>query len=586
MKRFMLVLIAVLLLLALSSSALALTRQEALDTSKSMVTEVYGYRPEDAAQFEFTLTDENTHWLVTYYPKAHPNWLFYEEVSKEYDQSLKTVTPFDNDYRYYPGLGSVMYVLNAAKDGGWFLKWDAAAMDAMQASINNTQIKVNRELQTGLGTHTITAAQAVQAFFESCFGDSFGWSQALEEFRDEVLAQYSLEPEGAFKPIVEQGVTSYTIQGERLGVEITHFVGETPDMLKAVLAHPALEGWTLLCGAVKDYKTDISLYQTSGLAAFEKDGQRLLAALWKEGESWKIAPVGAKALLPDRELHIIADPMTGFVLDYPISETEGEQFTVIARLRQLENAPGYHALCRMISYRCYNETTGDGVTISIEPFETINSDYGWYHVTTYTPGQPRREETFEKALPLYLDYIDAQTFPKTAEDCAKATGYTLPDNYAITAGVHLRQKTSSRSTDLGMYNPGAIVEVLDMQPGDPHEWAHVRIGDMEGYMSSVYLHDSGTDSIRKYMGYWPMSVAMTRKDVSLKEGTGWFDGTKTQLPAGTKMHVLASIGSWLHVMIPSEGQPGWLMDMNGTDGYVKADDVVMAATSVQLDWLK
>jgi hypothetical protein len=49
--------------------------------------------------------------------------------------------------------------------------------------------------------------------------------------------------------------------------------------------------------------------------------------------------------------------------------------------------------------------------------------------------------------------------------------------------------------------------------------------------------------------------------------------------------VIAVLGDWLHVVIP-QGEPGWMMDVNGTDGYVKASDVMEAATSVQLDWME
>ena len=81
-------------------------------------------------------------------------------------------------------------------------------------------------------------------------------------------------------------------------------------------------------------------------------------------------------------------------------------------------------------------------------------------------------------------------------------------------------------------------------------------------------------------------MATATVDTALKAGTGWFDKTLSDLPAGTRLRVLAEQGGWLHVAV-ADGPMGWLALTDGLeDGYVKAADVRMAATEAQLDWME
>ena len=59
-----------------------------------------------------------------------------------------------------------------------------------------------------------------------------------------------------------------------------------------------------------------------------------------------------------------------------------------------------------------------------------------------------------------------------------------------------------------------------------------------------------------------------------------------ELPSGTRLRVLAEQGGWLHVAV-ADGPMDWLALTAGLeDGYVKAADVLIAATEAQLDWLE
>ena len=79
-------------------------------------------------------------------------------------------------------------------------------------------------------------------------------------------------------------------------------------------------------------------------------------------------------------------------------------------------------------------------------------------------------------------------------------------------------------------------------------------------------------------------VAKAKKEIEVKNGTGWFDGSAGTFPAGTRMHVIFEDGDWLYVDIP-QGEMNWMMDPEGTFGYVRKSDVIQAATACHLDWM-
>ena len=191
-------------------------------------------------------------------------------------------------------------------------------------------------------------------------------------------------------------------------------------------------------------------------------------------------------------------------------------------------------------------------------------------------------------LPLFLDFWDISAFPRTEAAFYEAEGDVLPDGLGVVTGVRLRRETSTRSDILGDYFSGVTVEVLEELPGDPYPWYHVRIGRTEGYMSGIYVAYPGSvcsmEPLQNESSLPPMATATV--DTALKAGTGWFDKTLADLPAGTRLRVLAEQGGWLHVAV-ADGHMDWLALTAGLeDGYVKAADVLIAATEAQLDWLE
>ena len=376
----------------------------------------------------------------------------------------------------------------------------------------------------------------------------------------------------------------------QLNVTVTEYLGDTPDALTQAFSHPLLTGWESLSGAMLSCERIGENIQATdrGLTAFGKGDKRLLVMLIRgpKDTEWRIIPVGEQALLRNRDFYITANAdKFEFTIEYPISGVESESFRCELMAVGTEDAP--MRLLKLLEYRYDNHATGSIILVKSSLRPTDGTPF-WFHVTTYTSGQPIQREIIPALATSYLDLIDVELFPKNADACRQAAmnGPKIPYDYGVVSGVHLRSKPSSRSDDLGTYASSTLVKVLETLPGDPMPWYRVRIGQTDGYMSSNYVRFETTeDKISALSQYIPLKVAKATMAIELKSGTGWTDKKIMDLPQGTKMHVVAAIGDWLHVIIP-QGQISWIMDIEGTGGYVNADDVVQAASSIQLDWLE
>ena len=236
----------------------------------------------------------------------------------------------------------------------------------------------------------------------------------------------------------------------------TEFVGEAPDELAQAFAHPKLEGWDLLCGALwtldePGMKGDIP--DDYGFAAFGRGDERQLVMLHcgSADKPWSLSPVGDKALLKGRDLSIVCvDDDRSFSIVYPVSAKESERFGITIQRTAAED----WFLCRLLEYRRVNEETSDAVLIDNRDMEGRSTD-AWYRVIVYEKGRAVKAEQYPAYVSGFLDHIDADAFPKTAEACAAVKGYTVPEGYGVSCGVHLRKSTSSRSADLGLFNQSA-----------------------------------------------------------------------------------------------------------------------------------
>ena len=575
MKRtFGIVLTALLLIpcVALGTSL----RDDALRYAKSCLTEVYGYTAEDADAFTFEIQESDDGVTVTYF--NHPGWEY--RVTRSADGSLSATSPFVTVplYDAYPGESSVRQGLYAARENGWFTRWDDESVrSGMAAWLKQWGITPTPALADGMANGSLTAAQALSEYFLSCYGPESAWPQALTEWRDEELDSYGFVSEPVSQP--SEGVRTYPLED----VQVTEFSGETPPELASALSNPNLSGWTPGSGAYVVRQG----HESTGLTVFERGEERMLCSLWHGADGWFFLPVGDKVLLPGREVTVRYGGGGAFELCYPISDAESESFSVtpIARAASENHTLRY---CRLNGYVYENADTGAFFQIDSKTGDAGVSCH-WYRMTSRaSAGQAATVSYTPVLLPLFLDFWDISAFPRTEAAFYEAEGDVLPDGLGVVTGVRLRRETSTRSDILGDYFGGVPVEVLEELPGDPDPWYRVRIGSIEGYMSSRYVDFPGSpctmSPLQNSVALPPMAAVTV--DTALKAGTGWFDKTLADLPAGTRLRVLAEQGDWLHVTV-ADGPMGWLALTDGLeDGYVKAADVRMAATEAQLDWME
>lgn len=561
MKKWIALLLAAALLAA-TPAACALTGQEALDKVSGYLTEVYGYTPQQAQDFQATATRQDQGWLIRFASAQHPEWM-YTAIWEEGRPGIREVqTPFQpqSGFQAYPGESAVREGLNRAKENGWFASWNAASLQALKEYMAEAGITPCTALAQGLALENIGAGTALHEYFVSCYGDENGWTKELRQWHDAELAIYGLAVQEEQWP--ERGVVTWDQTFGAQTYRTVRFVEAVPAELKQAFAHPRLEGWNCLCGAIRQTGT---LYGF-GLAVFEKPGERLLLALRCDQDSaaWTPFPVSRCALYTDRPVYVQPDDgLHEMTLVYQNSETETERLTV-----SVTNLPENAVDASLSRYIRMDQASGSGFALRFD--HDIRG-------VTYENHQPVCEEQLGEKIPRLMSLLEMEAFPATMEDWKNAPPL-IPEGYAMISGVHLRQKTSSRSRDLGEYNPGVLVKVLGEEPGDPYAWVRVQVGRAQGYMSSCYVV-AGSVTSRT------LPVARARKEIPLKSATGWLSSTVQRVPQGTLMHVLAQCpGGWLHVSIPRDN-PGLMMDPDGVDGYVRKRDVVLGATPLALEWM-
>ena len=561
MKR-MLLLAAVLAMI----TGIALAEYDPIQGAKNNLTEVFNYTVEEAENFEF---EDNGIDTVRFWPKEHPDWvytLFYDSYG-----STGGDTPFYKEkYTLYPGEGVVNEVLRRAREENWWVEWNDGARAAYQQLIIDQDLSYNESMLDAIQNPNATGADALQAFLTRCYGPEYQWTPALVSLRDEILQQNGLTMPVEKQP--EAGIKAWQLQ-ERNGATITRtsFYRETPEQLKAAFSHPRLAGWQCLCGALwqndGQFRDHPHTPYGLGLAAFEKDGERLLVILDNDKDQWTVIPVGENALYRDADL-MIRNADYGFSIEYTLSDSE----TACFQVRVTNKKDGGRAYCQIMQY---DRVQKDGEALRIQQ----NSYGDGWTASLYANGE--RSATASKRLELssFMGVMDIREFPTTMAEFEQDRPSLLPAGCGRTEGVHLRAKTSSRSKDLGTFVPGALIPILEELPGDPNPWYRTDVGGLKGYVSSNYVKKDSNSIL------YPQIVAQTKKAVSLKRGTGLLDGTVTELSAGTKMHLVLEDGGWYYVCVPRE-EIGCLMDVQGTYGWLKKDDVITAGMACQLDWME
>ena len=556
-------LLFILLILFLLLPAAVAEKVDLTAWAQTYLTESLGYSKEEAKDFVFEAQPDGS---LRFWPQAHPSWV-YITYTNEIGHPLCDI-PFATGFTGTKDENTIRDLLKLANEKGWFRHWDGQAHEAFMDAMKENAVRFNTDIYFAQ-----TGCQAVQAFFECCYGPDAMWPDALTELRDSVLAQNDLTwQETPFHvPGVRRTRRLPTVSDD-VERTLTLFDSAAPEELAEAFAAPFLAGWTVQSGAAVYYAyQDEKQNSGFGLAAFEKDGKRQLALLTARENQWSAVPLGENALYPTGDYRVtFGRYQNSLAIQYSLNEGETAAFYVDLYLATKTSPEmGY---CRIENYEYTNRKTKEAVWIDVS---TINQPTWYQELFPYPDGTKYPTVPF----PAYLGQVPISEFPTTLQEAKDYTYPGLPENCTLSSSVNLRTQTSSQSRSLGVLKAWSVLPVLETLPGTSYPWIHTKVGFLEGYVASNYT--LGGVSFSPVMA--PQPVAKAKREITLKNGTGLFAGTVASFPAGTKMHVVMEDSDWLYVDVP-RGEMEYLMDPEGAFGYVKKEDVLMASMICMLDW--
>ena len=555
-------LILLTLILTLTVSPVLAEERGLLPYAMDNLTEVYGYLSDEVKDFVFEPQADGS---LAFWPKAHPGWV-YTAFFNAFGQ-VDGATPFHTGYTGYCGENAVRDLLRNIRDNRWIASWTEENKAALLDACLEENVRISTDLYL-----SESAAQALQAFFESCYGPTAGWTDALFELRDSVFEEYGLTvDETPFHVYGVRRISRRNIYQSDLTRTYTLFEGEYPDELKAAFSDPHLSGWACFGGALSFDESREKPGEGSGfgLAAFEKGEKRQLVQLASRDGQWTAYPLGTNALYPTGDYRVTYDLQhNAFTVQYRLNDDETATFFLSLGRIGREGIPLNYT--SIDSYERINRKTGEAVWISLG-----NSGMPTWQKELTPDGMPYPVANF----PCYLGVTPITEFPTTLEAARQSVFPGMPEGYVYSVGVNLRTQRSSRSATHGVLKAGTLLPVLERLPGDPSEWIRTKVGFLEGFVTATYVHEGQSRSAQLNV----LPVAEAQEEIPLKKGTGLFDGTVQTLPAGTKMHVIIENDDWLYVDVP-QGEIEFLMDVDGAFGYVRKADVTFLSIIPGLDW--
>ncbi len=350
------------------------------------------------------------------------------------------------------------------------------------------------------------------------------------------------------------------------GTVITTFDTELPDDLAAALQ---ANGYAAECLCGVDWH---SASRFAWVVQQQENGRNVIALnKWPSGD-WQVASLGSRLLPAEGGFTLDCDGWSpSMLLQAPLSDGGTENFTF------QPSGDKTQTYWRMTEYRA-NHPDGSGEHIYYEnaPAAEDGLRYRFVVETTNAGGEAHRAG-YRWLTDGLADDFDFATFPRTQEQLAAATeaswaGLTDSD-IGCCLGCNLRAEPSTNAKILGYYNGYTLLRILEEVPGEKDAWFRVRIGDVEGYMFSRYVWRSSNEAFLRNE-YPPLYVGETVRSTPFLSSPY---GEMTQsFEAGMRFHVMGQTDDgWLHVMLPRDGLH-WLMDMDGTSGYVRQSAVALA----------
>lgn len=368
-----------------------------------------------------------------------------------------------------------------------------------------------------------------------------------------------LLPAAAFGEIAVETISE---AGGKLATNRYTFADEVPQVVMDQLAMHGYEDVRCLSGLalerlVLEYpEGQENAYRSSdALMIVEKDGAySLLGLRWHfaDQKGW-LGDYGSLGLALDKGFHLRFEPGALQTADFALT-AECEGIVRTWRMNVTEQNVWYIASC---------ETPG-GETVRWSEFDggfELNDGLHW---ACWWP-QLEGMESF-------------QEYPVTAEEAvqlAEGSWDGVALEKLVVIGGNLREKPTGKSRSFGVARGHVLGEVLGEQPGVYEPWYQVRVGNTVGWVSGSYVHFLAEEFGNGMGGLLrPLDVAVVRENVPLRYSLDDHT-TVMMLEAGAQVQVLSQSGDdWLHVVVPT-ARATRCMDMNGTYGYVRLDEVEM-----------
>lgn len=352
------------------------------------------------------------------------------------------------------------------------------------------------------------------------------------------------------------------------------FEGEPTREAKAIFGSLLREGDVPICGTMfmEHYRdTPGKTNRGAALLAVRREGKILLMGADKESDApWQAGIETDSFLPPDAQFEITCEPMgTKYVSYAHLALSVGNE--VFALRTQSSGA--------LYLYE-YRRKEADGSEFVIDCYSSA------FRCARREDGADTALHDPEGGLPTRLCAWTLDSFTGTAEEidawiAAHPTGEM--DDVGYTSAVNLREKPTGKSKSWGRYS--AKVKILGQQPGLEVPWYNVRVGNLDGWVSGVYLQTQ--KNTRDYewasSAYAVLQVCRAKKETALLQRP---DGERVkEIPEGTLMHVIEENDGWLHVIVP-RGEIAWQTDWDGTYGFIRKADAAIGVSIADAIWKK
>lgn len=350
------------------------------------------------------------------------------------------------------------------------------------------------------------------------------------------------------------------------------YTGELPIAAKAIFGSLLREGDEPICGTMflEHYRnTPGKTNRGAALLAVRREGNILLMGADKESDApWQAGIETDSFLPPDARFEITCVPMGETYVTYAhLALCVGE---AVFELRTQSSGALY--------LYAYRRKEADGSEFVIDCYNSV------FRCSQRKEGHDTILHDPDGGLPTRLCAWTLDSFPDTPEKIdawLAAHPADAPDDVGYTAAVNLREQPTGKSKSWGKYS--AKVKILGQKPGLEVPWYHVRVGNLEGWVSGIYLETQ--KNTRDYewaaSAYAVLQVGRTKNETALLQRP---DGAVVKTVAeGTLLHVIEENDGWLHVILP-RGEISWQTNWDGTYGFIRKKDAAVGVSKADAIW--